>query len=311
MKWWNWFPAEASDWAGSYDTLFFFMLALSGIVAVAVISTAIGFMFRYHHRRRVHRAGTASFQRILEYSWIGIPLLLFIVVFLWAANLYADLFFPPPGAMPVYITGKQWMWKIQHANGRREYDELHVPAGRPVVLVLTSEDVIHSFSLPALRIKHDVVPGRYTRIWFQADKPGSYHLFCAEYCGVGHASMTGRLWVLPPDRFAAWLGEGETSSLAREGEALFRQHGCSGCHGANASVRAPSLEGIFGKPVALSNGTTVIADERYIRDSILLPRKEVVGGYEPIMPSFRGQLGEDEIIKLIAYVKSLSEAPPP
>jgi cytochrome c oxidase subunit 2 len=305
------FPADASPFAGRWDTLFLFMLALAATVAIGVIFTAVGFMFRYYHKRTVFRAGQASTRRIVEFSWIGIPLLLFLVVFAWAATLYADLFYPPSNAMPIYVTGKQWMWKVQHPDGRREYNQIHVPTARAVVLILTSEDVIHSLFLPAMRVKRDVIPGRYTRIWFRSDRPGTYHLFCAEYCGTNHAHMAGELVVLPPEEFARWLAAGNSQPLAREGEALFRAHGCSGCHGVNASVRAPPLQGIFGRPVALADGSTVIADETYIRDSILFPRKAVAAGYEPIMPTFRGQLAEDDIFKLVAYITSLSGEPAP
>src|SRR5581483_5283829 len=213
----------------------------------------------------------------------------------------------PPDAMEVFVVAKQWMWKLQHPGGQREIDELHVPRGRAVKLVMTSQDVIHSFYVPAFRLKQDVLPGRYTEMWFVATTAGRFHLFCAEYCGTDHAHMGGDVVVMEPAAFDQWLNEHRgAADMATRGEMLFRQYGCSGCHGQNATVHAPNLAGIFGKPVPLSDGTTVIADERYIRDSILLPRKEVAAGYPPIMPSFAGQIEEDDILDLIAYVKSLA-----
>jgi cytochrome c oxidase subunit 2 len=205
------------------------------------------------------------------------------------------------------VLAKQWMWKLEHENGRREIDELHVPLGQPVELIMTSQDVIHSFFVPAFRTKQDVLPGRYTSLWFTATNTGRFHLFCAEYCGTDPAHMGGDVIVMEPAQFQRWLtAHAATQSMAARGEDLFRHLGCSGCHGENASVHAPNLAGVYGRPVPLSDGTTVDADERYIRDSILLPRKEVAAGYAPIMPSFTGQIGEDDILDLIAYIKSLA-----
>jgi cytochrome c oxidase subunit 2 len=203
------------------------------------------------------------------------------------------------------------MWKLEHAGGRREIDELHVPAGRPVKLVMTSQDVIHDFFMPVFRIKQDVLPGRYTTLWFEATKPGDYQLFCSQYCGTDHSRMVGRVVVMEPAAFERWLASGNsTGSMAAQGAAHFREYGCSGCHGASASVHAPKLEGLFGRPVQLADGSTVIADDRYIHDSVLLPRKEITAGYAPIMPSFQGQITEDALLEIIEYVKSLKTAQP-
>jgi len=207
----------------------------------------------------------------------------------------------------VFVVAKQWMWTLQHPSGQREINELHVARGQPVRLVMTSQDVIHSFFVPAFRLKQDVLPGRYTEMWFTPTRTGRFHLFCAEYCGTDHARMGGDIVVMEPADFERWLdAHGGTPDMAARGEALFRQYGCSGCHGANATIHAPDLAGLFGKPVPLADGTTVIADERYLRDSILLPRKEIAAGYEPIMPSFAGQIGEPDILDLIAYIRRLS-----
>jgi cytochrome c oxidase subunit 2 len=212
--------------------------------------------------------------------------------------------------MKIYIVAKQWMWKAQHAGGQREVGELHVPRGQPLVLVMTSQDVIHSFFVPAFRAKQDVLPGRYTELWFTPSETGRFHLFCAEYCGTDHSRMGGDVVVLDPAEFQRWLAtRPETADMAARGEALFRQYGCSGCHDRNATVRAPDLSGLYGRPVPLANGTVVIADERYIRDSILLPLKEVAAGYDAIMPSYAGRIGDDEVFDLTAYIRSLASAP--
>ena len=214
----------------------------------------------------------------------------------------------PADALPVYVVGKQWMWKLQHRNGRREIDELHVPLGQPVRLVMTSQDVIHSFFVPAFRLKQDVVPGRYTSLWFTATRLGEFHLFCSEYCGTDHAAMLGRVVVMEPAAFARWLAAGpRVPGLAQQGFALFREHGCSGCHAAGSTVHAPSLDGLLGSHVHLQDGRTIVADENYVRDSILAPDKDIVAGFAPLMPSFAGQLSEEQIEALIAYLRSTGE----
>jgi cytochrome c oxidase subunit 2 len=210
---------------------------------------------------------------------------------------------PPADALTIYVVGKQWMWKVQHPEGPRELDELHVPVGKPIRLVLASQDVIHDFFVPAFRMKQDVVPGRYRTEWFQATKVGEYRLFCSEYCGTSHARMTGRVVVMAPADYQRWLARGNATDLASQGAALFRRNGCSGCHGPGASVHAPPLDGIYGKPQPLQGGGFAVADEAYLRDAILLPTKHVVAGYEPIMPSFQGQLSEEEVFALVAYLK--------
>ena len=309
------FPDKASALAARVDTLFFVWLTLAGIIALSIAFVIVFFSIRYRQGSGVDRkmaAGPAQErrERRIELAWTLTPLAIFLVMFVWAARLYYEHANAPADALEIYVVGKQWMWTLQHAGGPREIDELHIPAGRPVKLVMTSQDVIHDFSLPVLRIKQDVLPGRYTSLWFTATKPGDYHIFCSQYCGTDHSRMIGRVVVLAPAEFERWLeGAAAPQTMAAQGAARFREYGCSGCHGPSASVHAPKLEGLFGRPVQLADGSTVVADERYIRDSVLLPDKEIVAGYAPIMPSFRGQIGEDELQQLIEYIKSMRDAP--
>jgi cytochrome c oxidase subunit 2 len=227
-------------------------------------------------------------------------------MFAWGASLYFHLSYPPANALNLYVVGKQWMWKIQHPEGRREINELHVPVGQPIKLTMTSEDVIHSFFVPAFRTKMDVVPGRYTTLWFEATKAGEYHLFCAEYCGTSHSLMIGRVVVMEPVQYQEWLSGGSSQEpLTVAGERLFQQLGCDTCHRADSRARGPVLEGLFGKSVQLQGGQTVIADEAYIRESILNPNAKLVTGYQPLMPTFQGLVSEEGILQILAYIKSL------
>ena len=307
-------PPEASTLAPRVDLLLYAVTAVTGAVALAIFVTMIFFGIRYRAgspARRIEDVAAAQVRarRRIEVAWILLPLALFIASFAFAARLYMARAAVPPDAMEIFVVAKQWMWELQHSGGQREINELHVPRGRPVRLVMTSQDVIHSFFVPAFRLKQDVLPGRYTDMWFTATRSGRFHLFCAEYCGTDHATMGGDIVVMEPAEFARWLeAHRGPDDMASRGAALFRQLGCSGCHGANASVHAPDLAGLFGRPVPLADGTTVIADERYVRDSILLPRSQVAAGYAPIMPSFAGQVSEDEILDLVAYIQSLAPA---
>jgi cytochrome c oxidase subunit II len=301
----HWLPAVASSSASRYDVLFGSMVLLTGFVALAIFVLMIYFSVKYRAGSRADRTAPPSNNKILERSWTGTPLLIFIGVFVWAAYDYAQLYETPSDAMPVYVVAKQWMWKLQHTNGRREIDELHVPLGRPVRLVMTSQDVIHSFFVPAFRVKQDVVPGRYTSLWFTPTQLGEFRLFCAEYCGTDHAGMEGRIVVMQPAEFSRWLSaQAATSDLAAQGYALFRQHGCSGCHNVQSAVHAPDLTGLIGRRVHLQDGRELVADDEYVRDSVLLPRKDVVAGFKPIMPSFAGQVSEEDIRALIEYIRS-------
>ena len=299
--------SAASDIGARVDVLFLSLLALTGVVALGLFIVMTVLAVRYRAGSAAGRADPPVENRWLELGWTFAPLAIFLGIFAWAAVVYARFYAPAPGAMTVFVVGKQWMWKVQHANGRREIDELHLPAGEPVRLVLSTEDAIHSFYVPAFRIKQDAVPGRYTSIAFTPTREGEYWLHCAEYCGTDHARMGGRVVVMAPAAFAKWLEEGNAAAtLAARGFEIFRAKGCSGCHAANSTVHAPDLAGIFGRTVQLADGRTLIADEAYLRDSILLPKRDVVAGYEPIMPSFAGQLDEADLAALIAYLQSIS-----
>lgn len=310
MEWLQLFDPEPSAGAARVDSLFWLLTALSSAVTLAIVITATVFVYRYWHQRPADRERPpAHVRRRVELTWTSLTLVAFLFLFLWGASLFAyvNMLAAPEGAIEVYALGKQWMWKIQHENGKREINTLHVPRGEPVRVILTSQDVIHSFYLPEFRAKKDAVPGLYTELWFVPERTGVYTLACSEYCGTAHARMRGRLVVLEPEDYARWLAAGEPQGLAAAGAQKFRALGCSGCHSPRSTVRAPSLAGLYGRPVPLQGGGTVRADEAYLRDSILLPRKHVVAGFAPIMPSFQGQVGEEAIIELIAYIKSLAD----
>ena len=300
----RWFPVAASDMAAKVDLLFYSMVVLTGLVALGIFVLMTWFCIRYRAGSSADRSNPPPRKKWLELGWIFTPLVIFIGIFVWAAVVYAAFYAgPPDSAMTVFVVGKQWMWKVEHANGRREIDELHLPLGQPVRVVLSTEDVIHSFYVPAFRVKQDAVPGRYTSIRFTPTREGEYWLHCAEYCGTDHARMGGKVVVMAPAAFAQWLEQGnQNPSLAAQGFELFRRLGCSGCH-VNSTVHAPDLAGIFGRTIHLSDGRTLVADEAYLRDSILLPKRDVVAGYEPIMPSFQGQVDEGQLNALITYLK--------
>jgi cytochrome c oxidase subunit 2 len=294
----------ASSISDRTDLLFTGMLVLIGAVAVAVCITMTVFCLRYRAGRRTER-GRVERKLGIELTWTLVPLALFMILFVLAGHDFVRMYQVPQEAVPVYVVAKQWMWKLQHRSGRREINELHVPLGQPVRLVMTSQDVIHSFYVPAFRLKQDVLPGRYTGLWFTPTQLGEYHLFCSEYCGSEHSRMIGRIVVMPQAEYARWEAAGSSQpSLAQYGFALFRQLGCSGCHTTGSSVHAPSLHGLFGREVHLQDGRSLVADENYIRDSILLPKKDIVAGFEPIMPSFAGQVSEEDIQALIAYLRA-------
>ncbi|MBP2292631.1 cytochrome c oxidase subunit II [Azospirillum rugosum] len=299
-------PATASAYAGEMNWLFAGLIATSVFILLLVFGLMIVFCVRYRKGSGADRGDRMKKTWRVEVAWTAATFVLFMGLYAWGANLYIELHRPPLDATDIHVVGKQWMWKVEHPGGQKEIDALHVPVGRPVRLVLSSEDVIHDFAIPAFRIRQDAVPGRYETLWFTPTEVGDYRLFCAEFCGTDHARMGGTVTVMEPGDFQRWLDEqGSTESLAQEGAALFRQFGCSGCHGAASTVHAPPLEGLFGRPVPLASGETAMADDRYIRDSILMPRAQVAAGYPPIMPSFAGQIGEDELLKIVAYIKSL------
>jgi cytochrome c oxidase subunit 2 len=298
-------PARASTGAGNVDALYIFLILLSGFMCVAIFTMIVLFALRY---RRQHGRAAEQIEgsTALEVTWSLVPLGIFMVIFAWGAFIFFQERTPPRDATEIYVVAKQWMWKLEHVEGQREINELHVPVGRDVKMIMTSQDVIHSFYVPAFRIKQDVLPGRYTTAWFRATKPGVYHLFCAEYCGTQHSGMIGQVVVMEPAQYEAWLGGGGTTgSLASNGESVFQQLGCATCHRSDTQGRGPNLSGLFGKPVLLEDGRTVVADENYIRESILSPSAKVVKGFKPIMPVFQGLVSEEQLTELVAYVKSL------
>ena len=295
--------------AGNVDALFIFLLIVTGMVALLIFVCLLFFAARYRQRAHVH-AEQIEGSTPLELTWSIIPLFVFLAIFAWGAVIYFKERTPPRDAAEVYVVAKQWMWKLEHAEGQREINELHIPVGRDVKLIMTSQDVIHSFYVPAFRIKQDVLPGRYTTAWFRATKPGIYHLFCAEYCGTQHSGMIGSIVVLEPAQYEAWMSGGSTGPLSVTGEKVFAELGCVTCHRSDAQGRGPNLQGVFGKPVLLQDGRTLVADENYIRESILDPGAKIVNGYKPVMPTFQGLLSEEQLNALVAYVKSLSGAKP-
>jgi cytochrome c oxidase subunit II len=304
-------PVRASRYAGEVDFLFISLLIVTVLTVGLVMFLLVLFATKYRHGSNAIRNEPTEKTWRWEVAWTAVTLLIFVGLAAWGASIYVRLYNPPADALQIFVVGKQWMWKAQHPGGQREINELHVPAGQDVRLVMASQDVIHSFYIPALRIKQDVVPGRYETMWFRADRPGRYHIFCAEYCGTDHAHMGGWLTVLNPREYADWLRqEGGQQTLAQQGQDLFRKYGCSGCHNPGGTVRAPRLEGVYGSPVPLSDGTVVIADERYVRDSILEPKAQVAAGYAPVMPTFAGQLSEDDLAKLVAYIQSIGPSKP-
>lgn len=303
------FPPQASNHAPQIDHIYFALLLVCGAVAALVFAAIIFFCIRYRRGSNVDRTPPQMSPTRIEITWTVIPLVLFLALFFWAANVFFAMARSPANATEIYVVGKQWMWKIQHPDGRREINELHLVVGQPVRLIMSSQDVIHDFFIPGFRDKEDVLPGRYTTEWFTPTRLGNYHLFCSQYCGTNHSLMVGTVYVMEPAQHARWLAQiPPPTSLAAQGERAFHSRGCSGCHAPNATIRAPLLDGIFGKQVPLSDSTIVTADEQYLRDSILVPNKQIAAGYEAIMPTFQGQIGEEELNAIIAYLKSLGDA---
>jgi cytochrome c oxidase subunit 2 len=296
------FPEQASTMAGEVDHLFFYLLGVSIFFTLLIFALVIYFAVRYR------RKADEEFPRVdvqnmkLEIAWCIVPFILMLVMFFWGTDLYARIKRPAENALTINVVGKQWMWKVQHPQGVREINALHVPEGERIKLMMASEDVIHSFFIPVFRIKQDVVPGSFSTQWFIATKPGRYHIFCAQYCGAEHAKMIGEVVVMERAQYQAWLsGAPQEESPAAAGARLFVTWGCTACHG----QRAPTLAGLYMTNVALDNGSTVVADDDYLRESIIEPSAKVVAGYPPIMPSYRGQLSEEQIMALVAYIKSL------
>src|SRR5579872_5177170 len=303
-------PEQASTTAVHVDHLSIYLMVVAMFFSTLIF--ALIFVFAIKYRRRSEHERTTEITRALplEITWTVVPFLLMMVMFVWGANIFFEMSRPPDDALNVYVVGKQWMWKTQHLEGQREINELHVPLGRPVRLTMTSEDVIHSFYMPAFRVKFDVLPGRYTTAWFNPTKPGKYHLFCAEYCGTLHSGMIGWIYVMEPAEYERWLAGGTgAESLASNGQKLFEYLACANCHRTDKPGRCPNLTGLFGTPVTLTTGQKVMADESYIRESILHPGAKIVAGYQDIMPTFQGLVSEEDLLQLIEYIKSLSKQP--
>jgi cytochrome c oxidase subunit 2 len=323
------FPEQASTLAPSVDMLYLFLIGVSLFFGLLIAGLLIVFAVRFRRRPGDPVPEPIHGSTALELTWTIIPFSIAMVIFFWGAIVYFEMARPPDNAHEVFVVGKQWMWKLQHLEGRREINELHVPIGQAVKLTMTSEDVIHAFYVPAFRMKADVVPGRYTTTWFQATKLGEFHLFCAEYCGTEHSGMIGRIVVMEPADYQAWLSQSapapttlvagaaaagvQTAALSpvAAGEVLFNQKACATCHQPQGGALGPSLVGVYGKRVALQDGREVVADDGYLRESILNPTAKLVAGFQPVMPTFQGQLDEEQVMQLIQYIKSLKPAAEP
>lgn len=305
----SFFPEQASNFAPEVDALYAFLVVVTLVMTGLIFLAVFAFAVKYRRRSDLEVPAPIVGSIKLELFWSVSPFLVMLIMFIWGVKIYfAEYASFPRNALDVYVTGKQWMWKVQYPEGQREINELHVPVGRPVKLTIASEDVIHSFYIPAFRVKHDVVPGHYQNLWFTATKPGRYHLFCAEYCGNQHSGMIGWVTVMDPVAFQNWLaGGGAEGTMAQQGEKLFAQYGCSSCHLLDTQGRCPTLRNVYGQQVLLDDGRKVLGDDAYIRESILNPNAKIVYGYKPdIMPTFQGQVSEEQILQLIAYIKSLS-----
>src|ERR1700733_12378029 len=300
------FPPEASKIAPEMDALYFFMALVSLVGLTLVILLVTGFSILYNKKRHpvaVQIEGST----LLEATWTIIPLGLFLVMFVWGALLYFRIYTPPANAMNIYVVGKQWMWKAEHPGGQHEINDLHVPTGRPIQITLISQDVFHSYSIPAFRVEREAIPGRYTTVWFNATQVGTYHLFCTQYCGTQHSGMIGDVTVLTADDYKKWLAESTSGvSLAQNGERLFASLSCNACHNGQPDSRGPSLAEVYGSKLTLSTGQPVLVDEAYLRQAILNPSAHITQGYAPIMPTYQGQVSEEGLISLVEYIKNLS-----
>jgi cytochrome c oxidase subunit 2 len=304
------FPEQASSFAGDVDALYFFVVAVSAFFGLLIAVLVIIFAIKFHRKSETEVGERIEGNLPMELLWSVIPTVIMMLMFGWGASVFYHLRRVPDETMHLYAVGKQWMWKFQHLDGQREINELHVPTGRPIRITVTSEDVIHSLYFPAFRTKIDAIPGRYMELWFEATRPGTYHLFCAEYCGTNHSGMIGSVIVMEPAAFQAWLSGATGGSLAERGAALFQQLACNTCHLDSGQGRGPSLKDIFGKPVELADGSTVIVDEVYVRESILNSQAKIVKGFQPLMPTFQGLISEEGLVALIEHVRSMTPVAP-
>jgi cytochrome c oxidase subunit 2 len=301
------FPEQASTNASAVDMLYLFQLSVGVFFTALICIMILFYSVRYRRGAQRDRSNPPEGNIPLEILWTVIPLGLVMTMFAWGANLFFTIYRVPSDAAEIYVVGKQWMWKIQHPEGKSEINELHIPVGRPVKLKMISEDVIHSFFVPEFRVKMDVLPGRYSTMWFEPTRTGRFHLFCTEYCGTGHSQMIGRVVVMEPAEYSNWLSGAVNEPAQVTGQSLFEQYRCNTCHRDTADARCPTVRGLFGKEVKLADGSTVVADEHYLRESILDPNAKIVAGYQPLMPTFKGQINEQGILQIIAYIESLSE----
>jgi cytochrome c oxidase subunit 2 len=299
------FPVEASGIAPYVDALYFFLVAMTifGTTFVAILLL----VFSVRYRREKNPVATQiEGSTLLEATWTIIPLAIFLVTFVWGALLYFRIYDPPTNAMNIYIVGKQWMWKAEHPGGQHEINALHVPTGKPIQLTMISQDVFHSFSIPDFRIKREVIPGRYSTVWFEATQVGTYHIFCTQYCGTQHSGMVGEVTVMTPGDYKKWLEQSNSGqSLAQNGERLFASMGCNSCHNGTAAARGPSLAGVYGSKLTLTDGRQILVDDAYLRNAILNPSEHVTAGFAPIMPTYQGQISEDGLIDLVEFIKNM------
>ena len=303
-------PEQASTLAPKVDQLYWFITGVTAFFGILVCVLVVYFAAKYRTDNPMAIGAPITGSIPLELAWSVIPLLISVVIFVWASQVFFDIYRPPDQTLNIYATGKRWMWKFQHLDGKAEINELHVPVGRPVKVTFTSEDVLHSLYFNSFRVKADAIPGRYSSVWFEATKLGDYHIFCAEYCGTRHSAMVGTVHVMEPAAYQAWLsGSGGGGTLASRGERLFSELACNTCHVTDGSGRGPSLHNKFGTQEQLANGSTVHIDESYVRESILTPQTKVVAGYQPVMPTFQGLVNEENVMALIEYVKSLQSSP--
>ena len=306
------YPEQASNFAPQVDNLVYFMVAVCLFFAVAICAAVIYFFFKYQRKHPDEIGAPIHGDLRLEITWIVLPFFLLLAMFGWGAAIYVDYRHTPADTLDIYVIGKQWMWKLQQPDGRKEINELHVPVGRNVRLIMGSEDVIHDFSVPSFRVKMDVVPGHYNNMWFRPTKVGKYHFFCSQYCGTDHAVMGGWVSVMEPDEYAKWLsGSSASGDPVAGGQKLYSELACNTCHLPDGKGRGPSYNGLYGSQVKLADGSTVLADDNYLRESILQPNAKIVAGYAPVMPSFQGLVTEEQIVDLTAYIKSLKDQPPP
>jgi cytochrome c oxidase subunit 2 len=301
------FPEQASQVAGQVDAFYLFLVLITTFFSLLIAILILFFIVKYRQspdRKAVQIHGST----LLEIIWTVIPLGITMVIFVWGAVLYYHIQNPPNNSLEIYGVAKQWMWKFQHPGGQREINSLHVPIGRPVKVTLISQDVIHDFFVPAFRVKQDVLPNRYVYSWFTPSKPGTYHLFCSQYCGTNHSAMIGEVVVMQPEDYAEWLASGKAEgSLASQGEKLFQEFSCTTCHRPDSGARGPNLQGLYGRPVRLTDNRVVVADDNYIRESILNPNAKVVAGFQPIMPTFQGVVSEEGLIQITEYIKHMSQ----